>query len=191
MKHGLVLWVGDQDMSRVKPLNWPLARTGQVSLFKPFPFGTDQRGRTVPVTLMYENALIGAMPGMGNGYGAIDAPRNTSPLELAERFCAARTSGDMAGVATFFAPKLRRLVAGRPDAQVPWQGLPDRPLSCALEVLNGYDDTVGVLVRITYEAPQHSWSDVLNLERTPDSWWINNVFYEGGGNLRFRLVQSE
>ena len=32
------------------------------------------------------------------------------------------------------------------------------------------------------------WADTLNLERTPDSWLLNNVFYQGGGNLRFRLA---
>lgn len=31
---------------------------------------------------------------------------------------------------------------------------------------------------------------VINLERTPDSWLINNVFYDGGGNLRFRLFEA-
>ncbi|MDL4772484.1 FtsK/SpoIIIE domain-containing protein [Actinomadura xylanilytica] len=65
----LVLWVGDQDMSQVKPLSGPLAKTGATAdLFKAVPFGTDQRGRPVTVELMYANALIGAMPGMGKTF---------------------------------------------------------------------------------------------------------------------------
>ncbi|MEV4253262.1 cell division protein FtsK [Spirillospora sp. NPDC049652] len=65
----LVLWVGDQDMNQVKPPAWPLAKTGATAdLFKPVPFGTDQRGRVVTVTLMYGNKLIGAMPGAGKTF---------------------------------------------------------------------------------------------------------------------------
>jgi DNA segregation ATPase FtsK/SpoIIIE, S-DNA-T family len=64
----LVLWVGDQDMAKAKQPSWPLLTVGKVDLFKPVPFGTDQRGRNVPVTLMYGNALVGAMPGMGKTF---------------------------------------------------------------------------------------------------------------------------
>ncbi|MCP2340465.1 FtsK/SpoIIIE domain-containing protein [Actinomadura rupiterrae] len=64
----LVLWVGDQDMKSVKPPAWPLAKSGRADLFKAVPFGTDQRGRPVMLTLMYANALIGAMPGAGKTF---------------------------------------------------------------------------------------------------------------------------
>ncbi|MCF2526626.1 FtsK/SpoIIIE domain-containing protein [Yinghuangia soli] len=64
----LVLWVGDQDMNQVTPPAWPLARSGAASLFKPLPYGTDQRGRQILVNLMYANMLIGAMPGMGKTF---------------------------------------------------------------------------------------------------------------------------
>jgi len=64
----LVLWVGDQDMNQVKPPPWPLANGGKADLFKPVPFGTDQRGRPIVLTLMYANALIAAMPGMGKTF---------------------------------------------------------------------------------------------------------------------------
>jgi S-DNA-T family DNA segregation ATPase FtsK/SpoIIIE len=64
----LVLWVGDQDMNTVKPPTWPLAKTGSADLFKPIPFGTDQRGRPVTLTMMYANMLIGAMPGAGKTF---------------------------------------------------------------------------------------------------------------------------
>lgn len=64
----MMLWVGDKALNKVTPPAWPLAKTGAASLFKPLPFGTDQRGRNVDVTLMYDNVLIGAMPGMGKTF---------------------------------------------------------------------------------------------------------------------------
>ena len=134
-------------------------------------------------------AVAASLP-MANGYGALDAPRDTDPLTLAQQFCDARISGDMSALEKFFAPKLVRLLAETPPASVPWQTFPDHPKSCEATILNGFDDTVGVLVEITYLADARRWADTLNLERTPDSWLLNNVFYEGGGNLRFRLVNA-
>jgi S-DNA-T family DNA segregation ATPase FtsK/SpoIIIE len=64
----LILWVGDQDMSKARQPAWPLARHGTVDLFKPAPFGTDQRGRIVPVTLMFASGIIGAIPRMGKTF---------------------------------------------------------------------------------------------------------------------------
>lgn len=64
----LVLWVGDQDMARARQPAWPLLKSGGASLFEPLPFGTDQRGRKVSVSLMYANMLIGAMPGTGKTF---------------------------------------------------------------------------------------------------------------------------
>ncbi|MFD9224554.1 cell division protein FtsK [Streptomyces sp. NPDC060064] len=64
----MMLWVGDKALNKVKPPAWPLAKGGSASLFKPLPFGTDQRGRNVDVALMYDNVLIGAMPGMGKTF---------------------------------------------------------------------------------------------------------------------------
>lgn len=64
----MMLWVGDRPLNKVPPPVWPLAKSGTTSLFKPLPFGTDQRGRRVDVTLMYDNMLIGAMPGMGKTF---------------------------------------------------------------------------------------------------------------------------
>ncbi|WP_030235639.1 cell division protein FtsK [Streptomyces sp. NRRL S-455] len=64
----LVLWVGDQDLkSSRKPL-WPLLKSGTVDLFKPVPYGTDQRGRWVEVTLMFIAGVIGAIPRMGKTF---------------------------------------------------------------------------------------------------------------------------
>ncbi|SFP66661.1 DNA segregation ATPase FtsK/SpoIIIE, S-DNA-T family [Actinomadura madurae] len=77
----LVLWVGDQDMNQVRPPVWPLAKTGAAAdVFKPFPFGTDQRGRPVTLTLMYANMLIGAMPGAGKTF-ALKVPLLAAALD--------------------------------------------------------------------------------------------------------------
>jgi S-DNA-T family DNA segregation ATPase FtsK/SpoIIIE len=64
----MLLWVGDRPLNKVPKPAWPLAKTGTTSLFKPLPFGTDQRGRNVDINLMYDNVLIGAMPGMGKTF---------------------------------------------------------------------------------------------------------------------------
>ncbi|WP_020664081.1 FtsK/SpoIIIE domain-containing protein [Amycolatopsis benzoatilytica] len=62
----LVLWVGDRDMSKAKQKPWSLAKPGAtVDLFKAQPFGTDQRGRWVEITLMFASMIIGAVPRMG------------------------------------------------------------------------------------------------------------------------------
>ena len=128
---------------------------------------------------------------MANGYGAIDAPRDTDPMTLGKLFCASRINGDMTALTPFFATKLRTLLAETPAAAaVPWQTFPDHPKSCDVTILNGFANTIGVLVEVSYVADTRKWSDTLNLERTPDSWRLNNVFYEGGGNLRFRLLEA-
>lgn len=127
---------------------------------------------------------------MANGYGAIDAPRNIDPATLGQLFCASRIAGDMTPLAPFLAPNLTRLIDGTPASAVPWQAFPDRPQRCDVTILNGFADTIGVLVQVTYLADARKWSDTLNLERTPDSWLLNNVFYDGGGNLRFRLLET-
>jgi hypothetical protein len=134
-------------------------------------------------------AAAASLP-MANGYGAIDAPRDIDPLRLGQLFCDARINGDMSALEAFYAPKLVRLLAGTPPDKVDWQAFPDHPKSCAVSIVNGYDDTIGVIVEVAYSAPGRSWRDQLNLERTPDSWLLNNVFYDGGGNLRFRLVNA-
>lgn len=64
----LVLWVGDEDISKTRAPRWPLAKSGQADIFRPLPFGTDQRGRAVGIELMFANMLIGAMPRMGKTF---------------------------------------------------------------------------------------------------------------------------
>jgi hypothetical protein len=143
----------------------------------------------VPLAVLFlaAPAAAASLP-MANGYGALDAPRDIEPLTLGQLFCDARIAGDMSALEKFYAPKLVKLLAGA--STVPWQTYPDTPQSCAVSIVNGFDDTVGVIVEVAYTAAAHKWVDQLNLERTPDSWLLNNVFYDGGGNLRFRLVNA-
>ena len=65
----LILWVGDKSMSQAKQPPWPLAKTGAADLFKPVPYGFDQRGRLVSIPLMYSNLLVGAIPRQGKSFG--------------------------------------------------------------------------------------------------------------------------
>jgi hypothetical protein len=69
----LILWVGDQDLAKAKQPPWPLAKTGRADLFNPVPFGTDQRGRVVTVTLMFASMVVGAVPRVGKAL-ALDTP---------------------------------------------------------------------------------------------------------------------
>ncbi|MEU4235246.1 FtsK/SpoIIIE domain-containing protein [Nonomuraea sp. NPDC026600] len=64
----LVLWVGDQEMRKARQPAWPLLKSGQVSLFDPIPYGSDQRGRPIKVLLMFANVLIGSMPRYGKTF---------------------------------------------------------------------------------------------------------------------------
>jgi S-DNA-T family DNA segregation ATPase FtsK/SpoIIIE len=64
----LILWVGDQDMAKARQPAWPLSKSGAVDLFRPWPFGTDQRGRPVTLTLMFASMVIGSIPRMGKTF---------------------------------------------------------------------------------------------------------------------------
>ncbi|HEY2550101.1 MAG TPA: cell division protein FtsK [Streptosporangiaceae bacterium] len=61
----LVLYVADVPLSKARQAPWPLTRAGKADLFAPIPFGQDQRGKPVTLTLMFANLLIGAIPRMG------------------------------------------------------------------------------------------------------------------------------
>jgi DNA segregation ATPase FtsK/SpoIIIE, S-DNA-T family len=58
-------WVGRQDVSKARQSPWPLLRGGTADVFQPIPFGTDVRGRTVKVPLVYHNWLLGSIPRQG------------------------------------------------------------------------------------------------------------------------------
>ncbi len=64
----LVLWVGDEDMSKAEQPPWPLARRGAADLFAPVAFATDQRGRPITITLMFVSIIIGSIPRMGKTF---------------------------------------------------------------------------------------------------------------------------
>ncbi|SDP87911.1 DNA segregation ATPase FtsK/SpoIIIE, S-DNA-T family [Actinopolyspora xinjiangensis] len=64
----LVLWVGDKDMRKAKQPTWPLRNGSAVDLFQPQPFGTNQRGRWVDLTLMFVSVAIGSIPRMGKTF---------------------------------------------------------------------------------------------------------------------------
>lgn len=64
----LLLWVGDRDVAETKKPAWPLLKNGSVDLFKPFPIGTDPRGRWITITLMFASVVIGSIPRMGKTF---------------------------------------------------------------------------------------------------------------------------
>ncbi|WP_405890271.1 cell division protein FtsK [Streptomyces sp. NBC_00133] len=96
----MMLWVGMQPLNKVKPPKWPLAKSGTASLFKPLPFGTDQRGRNVDLTLMYDNVLIGAMPGMGKTF-SLRTPLLAAALDVLAELLVweLKGTGDLAALA--------------------------------------------------------------------------------------------
>ena len=61
----LYLWIGFQDMAKLRPLRHPLAKTGTADVFGSVPFGTDPRQRPITAPLFEVNWLIGASPGQG------------------------------------------------------------------------------------------------------------------------------
>ena len=61
----LELWIGFSALNKQAPVPWPLAKAGKADLFNEIPFGADQRGKVVTLTLMFASVLIGAMPRMG------------------------------------------------------------------------------------------------------------------------------
>lgn len=64
----LVLWVGDQPLRKMRMPAWPLSGGGPADIFKPLPFGVDQRGRPMNITLMFSNLLLGALMRMGKTF---------------------------------------------------------------------------------------------------------------------------
>ncbi|GAA3298262.1 cell division protein FtsK [Dactylosporangium vinaceum] len=76
----LVLWVGDEPMAAARQQAWPLLKASTVDMAKPFPFGTDPRGRVVYMELPYTNLLIGSIPGYGET-AAIQLPMLVAALD--------------------------------------------------------------------------------------------------------------
>ena len=61
----LYLWVGRHDLSKTKPVPYPLLRTGQADVFGLVPFAANPRGQLVGAPLFETNWVIGAAPGQG------------------------------------------------------------------------------------------------------------------------------
>lgn len=76
----LVLWVGDEPMAASRQPAWPLLKASTVDVAKPFPFGTDPRGRLVHMELPYTNVLIGSIPGYGKT-AAVQLPMLVAALD--------------------------------------------------------------------------------------------------------------
>jgi S-DNA-T family DNA segregation ATPase FtsK/SpoIIIE len=67
----VALWVADEDPFGKSAGAWPWAKSkAETSLFEPFPFGMDRRGRVVSFKLMFSSFLVGAIPRMGKTYAA-------------------------------------------------------------------------------------------------------------------------
>lgn len=64
----LALFVSDQPMNAATQRPWPLLKSGEVDLFKPFPAFTDQKGEWQDLTLAYANVIIGAVPRAGKTF---------------------------------------------------------------------------------------------------------------------------
>ena len=61
----LYLWVGRHDISKAKPVPYPLLKTGTADVFGQVPFATNPRGQGVGAPLFETNWVIGAAPGQG------------------------------------------------------------------------------------------------------------------------------
>lgn len=61
----LYLWIGRHDLSKAKPVPYPLLRTGTADVFAQVPFATSPRGQHVGAPLFETNWVVGAAPGQG------------------------------------------------------------------------------------------------------------------------------
>jgi S-DNA-T family DNA segregation ATPase FtsK/SpoIIIE len=61
----LYLWIGRQDMAKMKPPPWPLLKSGTADYFQPAPFAFTPRAIPVLEKLFGKNWLIGGAPGNG------------------------------------------------------------------------------------------------------------------------------
>jgi S-DNA-T family DNA segregation ATPase FtsK/SpoIIIE len=61
----LFLWVGRHDLSKTKPVPYPLLKTGTADVFGQVPFAVTPRGQGVGAPLFETNWVVGAAPGQG------------------------------------------------------------------------------------------------------------------------------
>lgn len=65
-----VLWVADRDPLAVPVGRSPLLACKPTDIWKPAPFGLDERGRLVEVPLMWNSLLVSALPRQGKTFAA-------------------------------------------------------------------------------------------------------------------------
>jgi S-DNA-T family DNA segregation ATPase FtsK/SpoIIIE len=61
----LYLWIGRHDLSKSKPVPYPLLKTGTADVFGHVPFAANPRGQGVGIPLFETNHVYGAAPGQG------------------------------------------------------------------------------------------------------------------------------
>lgn len=66
----VVMWVAHVDPLSVSPGRTPLLKVGQVDCWKPIPFGLDERGNPVTVSMLWTSLLVGAVPRQGKTFSA-------------------------------------------------------------------------------------------------------------------------
>jgi S-DNA-T family DNA segregation ATPase FtsK/SpoIIIE len=78
----LNLFIADKGLSERDAVRWKYRDKGATNIFEPFAIGEDQRGRPVSTCLMYNNGVVGGLPGMGKTFflrvlilGAVLDPR--------------------------------------------------------------------------------------------------------------------
>ncbi|AUY51920.1 cell division protein FtsK [Streptomyces sp. CB01881] len=64
------MWVAKRDPLAVPTGRSPLIHTDRVDFWKPFPWGMDERGNEVMVTMLWLSLLVGAVPRQGKTFSA-------------------------------------------------------------------------------------------------------------------------
>lgn len=64
------LWVADRDPLAISPGRTPLLALRPTDIWQPAPFGLDERGRRVDLSLMWNSVLVGAQPRQGKTFSA-------------------------------------------------------------------------------------------------------------------------
>ena len=66
----VALWVADEDPLAVPAGPTPLIQASRVNFWTGFPFGADERGNTVMLTMLWAAMLVGAIPRQGKTFAA-------------------------------------------------------------------------------------------------------------------------
>ncbi|AXK35887.1 cell division protein FtsK [Streptomyces armeniacus] len=66
----VVLWIADRDPLAVPAGPTPLLGATRVDFWKPFPWGLDERGNQVDISMLWTSLLVGAVPRQGKTFSA-------------------------------------------------------------------------------------------------------------------------